>query len=150
MIFLFPFSTCEVGVGGWKNSSLSYHPAHAKFHTYVFFPPPTTHLLICAALLFSTTPHPPLRSSCPPPAYEILPLSTTKDVANHLQAMAVTIFCEQFGPLKRKIAFNISCSWKTTTIKRYNCNAVASVSTWPGQLRDERMTGGWGAYKSAL
>lgn len=82
-----------------------------------------------------------------PPAYEILPISATsnKGCSQSSRSDVSYNLLWTIWPLKRKIAFNISSLWKTTTIKRYNCNAAASVSTWLGQLLS--MTGRWGAYK---
>lgn len=57
----------------------------------------TTHLLICTAPLFPFLS--PSRIWNP----SILGCQQQKDAANHLQAMAVTIFCEQFAPLRGKL-----------------------------------------------
>lgn len=104
-------------------------------------------------LIFHNTSFNMRRSRCysfAPPAYEILPIlaASRKRRSQSSPSNVSYNLLQTIWPLKRKIAFNISSLWKTTTIKRYNCNAAASVSTWPGQLLG--MTGGWGAFKSAL
>lgn len=90
-------------------------------------------------------------SSRPPPAYEILPFlaASSKRWSQSSTSDGSYNFPWTMWSLKRKIAFNISSIWKTT-VKRYNCNAAASVGTWLGQRRYQCTTGGWGAYKSAL
>lgn len=77
----------------WQNSSHFSSSAVCEF-SHSFF---TTHLLICTApSLFTSSLVPHMKSF-----YSWLP--TPKDAANHLQAMAVTIFCEQFAPLRGKL-----------------------------------------------
>lgn len=111
------------------NGSLCNHPARVKFHTFF-----TAHYLICTAPFCFPT----LSSAIP--AYESFLATNIRRCSQSSPSDGSYNFLWTICCLKRKIAFNMSCLWKTTTIKRYNCNTAAPVSTWPGQLQWERMT----------